>query len=166
MGELVPSPTHVFDVDRNAIEDPHRLKALIAMQAVVQLVDGDPAFVETDQELQAVAAVTGTASTPTYEDLIFSNPLAEGGYVMSRDPDTAQHEANFYRGHARIEQRLARAIEAIQVEDIDLAALAIRRAARMFQSDFNGSLDTRAFSAFRPYFKGINDYPGASGLYT
>ncbi len=154
---------NVADVDPSAISELRERKAVLAMQATALV--GTEMFAVTNRDLHTVAADIGAAPTMTYEDLIFVNPLEDGTYVLSDDPVVAANEALFYRAHRSIEDVLAETIDAIQSGEFDAAVACVQHAGGELGSLYR-QLDPKAFAAFRPYFRGINGYPGPSGLFT
>jgi hypothetical protein len=126
----------------------------------------------------------------TYEDLVFTNPVFGEVRVLATDPAVAINEASFYRSHRLIEGHLYEAIGKLVYLDDHPEGYELGRAA--FPSISGGrshfsveytpteelslavqelaslhtGLDAQSFGAFRPYFVGINGYPGASGLYS
>jgi hypothetical protein len=153
----------VREIDATTILEPHERKAVLAMQATT-LVNSDD-FQSINKALIEVARTIDAAPTMTYEDLIFVNPLENGAYVVSEDAEVAAQEALFYTSHRSIEGVLEETIQAIQVSEFSIAIASLGDAGRRF-GRFHRQLDTVAFEAFRPYFRGINGYPGPSGLFT
>ena len=168
----------------NAFETQHRLvnaaeinpaafnlddrKAILAMQATRLFVDGDPGFETANYELQEVAALAGEPPTMTYKDVIFTNNFFGFTRVISTDPEAALNEARFYRAHREIEHHLYGTIDRLlgtepepDTTAVEELGLAVKGIAGLYRS-----LDAAAFAAFRPYFVGLNGYPGASGLYS
>ncbi len=154
---------NVRDIDPFTIPEPRERKAVFAMQAVASF--GSDAFESVNDNLVEAASEIGAAATMTYEDLIFVNPLEVGAYVLSEDREVAAQEALFYRSHRSIEDTLGEAIGAIQVSEFDIVTASLRNAGKEFGGLYR-QLDPSAFAAFRPYFRGINGYPGPSGLFT
>ncbi len=143
--------------------EPRERKAVLAMRATALF--GSNGFENINNSLVQAASEIGAAATMTYEDLIFVNPLEVGAYVISEDPKVASQEALFYGSHKSIEDTLAETIEAMQLREFDVAAASLGLATKRFGS-FYRQLDTVAFEAFRQYFRGINGFPGPSGLFT
>jgi hypothetical protein len=154
---------NVRDVDPFMIPEPRERKAVLAMQAIAAF--GSDAFESANNNLVEAASEIGTAATMTYEDLIFANPLGAGAYVLSEDQEVAMQEALFYRSHRSIEDTLGEAIGAIQISEFDIVTASLRNAGKEFGGLYR-HLDPSAFATFRPYFRGINDFPGPSGLFT
>jgi hypothetical protein len=154
---------NVRDVDPFTIPEPHERKAVLAMQAVASF--GTDAFESANSNLVEAASEISAAATMTYEDLIFINPLEAGVYVLSEDQEVAAQEALFYRSHRSIEDTLGEAIGAIQVSEFDIVTASLRNAGKEFGGLYR-QLDPSAFASFRPYFRGINGFPGPSGLFT
>lgn len=156
---------NVMNVNASEVADDAERKAVLAMQATRHFVDGDDQYDQTNETLQGLAAELGAAPTMTYEDLIFVNPLHDAAYVVSDDPEVSQGEAYFYDSHRKIEYHLADGIEAIKFRDFDLAIDAMRGVVKG-TVDLYRTLSPAAFSAFRPYFTGLNGYSGPSGQFT
>lgn len=154
---------NVREIDLLTISEPHERKAVLAMQAT-GLADTD-GFADINHDLLTIAADIGAAPTMTYEDLIFVNPLEAGTYVLSEDPEVAEQEALFYKSHRSIEDTLGETIQAIQFNEFDIATASLQNASKKLGGLYK-QLDPAAFAAFRPYFRGINGYPGPSGLFT
>ena len=154
---------NVRDINPAEISEEHESKAVLAMQATALF--GSDGFDNANNNLVKAARNLGAAATMTYEDLIFVNPLDVGAYVLSEDPKIAKQEALFYTSHKAIEDILAETIDAITAKDFDLVTESLDRVCTEFGGLFK-RLDPEAFKAFRPYFIGINDFPGPSGLYT
>lgn len=154
---------NVMDIDPETIPQLHERKAVTAMQATALF--GSDGFERVNSSLAEVATEIGAAATMTYEDLIFVNPLDEGAYVISRDPAIASQEALFYESHRSIEDTLGETIEAIRFSEFDVVTASLQAAGKKFGSLYR-QLDPAAFAAFRPYFRGINGFPGPSGLFT
>lgn len=152
----------VRDVDAATIADPHESKAVLAMQATALFGTDD--FERANNSLIAAASELGVAATMTYEDLIFINPT-ERPYVLSDDPTVATQEVLFYTSHTSIEDTLAETITAIQCSEFDVVAASLRDAGKKFAGLYR-RLDPVAFATFRPYFRGLNGFPGPSGLFT
>lgn len=115
--------------------------------------------------------------------------LFRGVRVISADTDTAQSEAEFYKAHRKIEGYLYKVIGQLtflhaypglfglgEVPKTPLARYphfpdettpgkTMDSALRDIKELHQG-MSPEAFSAFRPYFTGLNGYPGASGLYS
>lgn len=155
--------TYVREVEPSAISEPHERKAVLAMQATA-LFDSD-AFEKVNDELIRAASMIDAAPTMTYEDLIFVNPLEEKVYVLSEEPAVAEQEALFYTAHKSIEDTLEETIGALQISEFEIASASLQAASKKFGT-FHKQLDTAAFDSFRPCFKGINGFPGPSGLFT
>jgi hypothetical protein len=221
---------NVSEIDAETIRSPARQKAMMAMQATKQFVDGDQEqFERLNARLLSVVGDT-VPPTMTYQDVIFENGDATHTYVLSDDIKVARSEAQFYRTHHSIEASLEQSVSALAISALfkltcnvsearfirplgdtrahfaeqrgmvtryvqarnpaqlavlgsvpqslmgrDLsrestdAAEHIKVAADTVIRLFKG-LNPAHFSAFRPYFVGINGYPGrypgASGLYT
>jgi len=153
----------VRDVNPGSIPKLQESKAVLAMQATA-LFDTDD-FETVNESLNEVASEIGAAATMTYEDLIFVNPLEAGAYVLSTDPTVATQEALFYDSHRSIEDSLGETIEAILCSEFGIAMASLQSAGKKFGNLYR-RLDPAAFAAFRPYFRGINGFPGPSGLYT
>ncbi len=180
---------HVYDIDTAPL-DPLNRKAVLAMQATGLFVDGDDRFEESNGLLHAAAQEVDRPPTMTYEDLVFINPVFGQVRVMAADPVAAGDEANFYQAHRIIEGHLYGAIEKLVYLDANPDGHTEGREAfgpGAREAGFAGteytpveelafavqglialhtSLDAKTFSAFRPYFAGLNGYPGASGLYS
>jgi hypothetical protein len=154
---------NVREIDPLTVPGPHERKAVLAMQATALF--GSDGFEQANDSLAEVAREIGAAQTMTYEDLIFANPLETGAYVLSEDPATAAQEALFYNSHRSIENTLGETIEAIQVNEFSVATASLQNASKKFGGLYR-QLDPAAFAAFRPYFRGINSFPGPSGLFT
>ena len=159
-----------FNISRNVrninpakISEEHENKAVLAMQATALF--GSEGFDNANNNLVEAARNIGAAATMTYEDLIFVNPLDVGAYVLSEDPKIAEQEALFYTSHKAIEDILAKTIDAITTSNYELVTESLDSVCTEFGGLFK-RLDPEAFKAFRPYFIGINDFPGPSGLYT
>lgn len=154
---------NVMDIDPSTISQLEERKAVTAMQATALFGSDD--FERVNESLVEIASEIGAAATMTYEDLIFVNPLEAGAYVISSDPAVADQEALFYGSHRSIEDTLAETIDAIQLSEFDVVAASLQSAGKKFGSLYR-QLDPAAFAAFRPYFRGINGFPGPSGLFT
>lgn len=154
---------NVREIDPSTISETHEHKAVLAMQATA-LADSE-GFENANNRLVKAARAIGAAATMTYEDLIFVNPLEPAPYVLSEDPQIATHEALFYSSHRSIEDTLAETIAAIQGEEFDIVTASLRDAGKKFGGLYK-QLEPSAFATFRPYFRGINDFPGPSGLFT
>lgn len=154
---------NVRDVDPSTIPELHERKAILAMQATALF--GSVGFESVNDNLAEAASEIGAAATMTYEDLIFVNPLEAGAYVLSEDPAVAEQEALFYSSHRSIEDTLGETIEAIRFSEFGIATASLQSAGKKFGSLYR-QLDPDAFAAFRPYFRGINGFPGPSGLFT
>jgi len=154
---------NVRDIDPTVITERHERKAVLAMQATALF--NSEGFDNANNNLVEAAHDLGAAATMTYEDLIFVNPLDTGAYVLSEDPIIAEQEALFYTSHRSIEDTLGKTIDAITAGDFDLVTKSLESVCIEFGSLYK-QLDPDAFAAFRPYFIGINDFPGPSGLYT
>lgn len=154
---------NVREIDPSMVSELHERKAVLAMQAT-GLADTD-GFADINHDLLTIAADIGAAPTMTYEDLIFVNPLEAGTYVLSENPEVAEQEALFYKSHRSIEDTLGETIQAIQFNEFDIATASLQNASKKFGGLYK-QLDPAAFAAFRPYFRGINGYPGPSGLFT
>lgn len=166
---------NVFELDP-AAADPANRKAILAMQATGLYVADDPGFEAVNQQLHEAAAVIGKPPTMTYEDLVFTNPFFMYDIpdrtvrVLSRDPLVAHDEAVFYAAHREIEIPLYQAINSLRALDgnlqsqsdaPDLLERVVGNVRRLYHR-----LDPKQFAAFRPFFVGINSYPGPSGLYS
>jgi hypothetical protein len=160
IGEII----HIYDI-RPEDTPPSLRKAAAAMLATAYEVDSDPRFEAANEQLQHTAHTVSQPPTATYEDLVFANCDSGVTLVMSPDPEAATHEVLFYRGHKQIEDQLAETIVGIETNDLKGATNAIRHAAASF-GNLHQRLGRNAFNAFRPYFIGLNGYPGASGLYS
>jgi hypothetical protein len=154
---------NVMDIDPDTIPQLHERKAVTAMQATALF--GTDEFERVNGNLVEIASEIGATATMTYEDLIFVNPLDVGAYVISQDPAIAAQEALFYESHRSIEDTLGETIEAIQFSEFDVVTVSLQAAGKKFGSLYR-KLDPAAFAAFRPYFRGINGFPGPSGLFT
>src|SRR5690606_9368885 len=154
---------NVMDIDPDTIPQLYERKAGTAMQATALF--GSDGFERVNSSLAEIASEIGAAATMTYEDLIFVNPLDAGAYVISQDPAIAAQEALFYRSHRSIEDTLGETIEAIQLSEFDVVMESLQTAGKKFGNLYR-QLDPTAFAAFRPYFRGINGFPGPSGLFT
>lgn len=154
---------NVREIDPSTINEPREHKAVLAMQATA-LVDSE-GFEGANESLLRAAAEMNAPATMTYEDLIFVNPLEPAPYVLSENPEVAAHEALFYSSHRSIEDTLAETIVAIQGEEFDIVIASLREAGQKFGSLYR-QLEPSAFAVFRPYFRGINGFPGPSGLFT
>jgi hypothetical protein len=186
---------HVFEINPGGIIDPFERKAVLAMQATGLFVAGDDAFEETNETLIKTSEAVGKPATMTYEDIVFRNnfpggieaQLFSGVRVISADSVTAEAEARFYQTHRRIEDQLYRTIGELMFLDKHPSLFglgALRRQpfsgphcpdetspGKTLEGALSGirtfhEQDPEAFSAFRPYFTGLNGYPGASGLYS
>lgn len=153
---------NVMNVDPQTIEDRYQQKAVLAMRATALF--GTERFDEANHELIEVANALGAAATMTYEDLIFVNPVKTGPYVISPDSGVAEQEAVFYTSHRAIEDTLADGLAALQLGQFSVVTETLKGAIKSFGSMYR-KLDPEAFNAFRPYFFGINDHPGPSGLF-
>ena len=186
----------VFEVEPEKIIDPFERKAVLAMQATGLFVQDDGAFEDTYEALQCASEIVGKPATMTYEDVVFRNKLSggiEGGYfsgvrVLSTKPDIAVAEAEFYRTHRQIESKLYRVIGELMFLGANpefFGRGAYKKApfsgpyspdetspGKTLEAALTGikglhqQLGPDAFNAFRPYFTGLNGYPGASGLYS
>ncbi|MCX6729761.1 MAG: hypothetical protein NTV95_03960 [Candidatus Saccharibacteria bacterium] len=154
---------NVREINPATIFEPHERKAVLAMQATALF--GSEGFENANNDLTEAASEIGAAATMTYEDLIFINPLEAGAYVLSEDPSVATQEALFYTSHRSIEDTLAVSIEAIRFSEFDIVTASLQSAGKKFGGLYR-QLDPAAFAEFRPYFRGINGYPGPSGLFT
>jgi hypothetical protein len=154
---------NVREIDPSTISELHERKAVLAMQAT-GLVDTDD-FADVNHDLLTIAVDIGVAPTMTYEDLVFVNPLETGTYVLSENPVVAEQEALFYSSHKSIEDTLGETIQAIRFSEFDIATASLQSASKKLGSLYR-QLDPAAFAAFRPYFRGINGFPGPSGLFT
>ena len=158
---------NVLDIDPMSISDPygHGQKAVIAMQATALTVRGDERAPQTNKVLIDLSNGLGVAPTTTYEDLIFRNPLEREVYVMSREPQQAQNEAAFYVAHREIESHLTATIAALTTEAPEMSLQhmddAVKRLVELYRH-----LSAEAFAGFRPFFTGLNGYPGPSGLFS
>ncbi len=169
---------NVFEVEPDKIIDPFERKAVLAMQATGLYVQGDGAFEKTYKALQHASEVVAKPPTMTYEDVVFRNKIPadiEDGYfpgvrVLSTKPDIAVSEAEFYRAHRRIEGKLYRVIGELMFSgpynSDETSPSKTLEAALAGIKDLHQHLGAEAFNAFRPYFTGLNGYPGASGLYS
>lgn len=187
---------NVFEVNLNGIIDPFERKAVLAMQATGLFVREDDGFEEANKTLMQVSETVGKPATMTYEDVVFRNKLPggiEGGYfpgvrVISTEPEIAEAEAEFYRTHRHIEAKLYRVIGELMFlganpEFFGRGAYRKQPFSGPYSPDetspgktlssavqgvkeLHERLGPEAFSAFRPYFIGLNGYPGASGLYS
>lgn len=101
--------------------------------------------------------------TMTYEDVVFHNDPIHTR-VLSRDPVVAEAEAEFYRAHQRIERQFAVTIHHL-IEYGQYDGKSISKAADEIVG-LNRGMDPAHFDQFRQFFVGINDYPGASALYS
>lgn len=191
---LIPSSTtNVFGVDPDMNYPDRICKAVLAMQATGLYVDGDEKFEATNERLAAIASKIGRPATMTYEDVVINNPGISYGFydrgpvVISREPDIARQEGAFYLAHYGIERSLYSAIDALEYMDghknlygrgegppmlmsgkppdeftaSTMLAAAVKKVRELYKG-----LDPESFAVFRPYFVGINGYPGASGLYS
>jgi hypothetical protein len=181
---------NVFEIDPDVVDPVSSRKAILAMQATKQFVDGDERYEQTNERLVGLARKIGKSATMTYEDLIFNDTFFDGKgiRVNSDDPETAAGEADFYYTHRMIEDNLYDAIGALSFMDknkgyykagrsgngmfigrlrIDkyVALESIKTATRDL-GRLRQRLDPETFSKFRPYFIGLNGYPGPSGLYS
>lgn len=154
---------NIRNVDPSLVPDIQERKAVYAMLATTMI--GQPEFDSVNQELMDAARVMGVAPTMTYEDLVFANPLERGGYVLSEDAAVAEQEILFYVAHRKIESDLAIVIDGLRSGNYYVAT-ALMNAAGEKMGDLYRQLSPEAFAAFRPYFVGINGYPGPSGLFT
>jgi len=154
---------NVREINPATIFEPHERKAVLAMQATALF--GSEGFENANNDLAEAASEIGAAATMTYEDLIFVNPLEAGAYVLSEDPSVATQEALFYALHRSIEDTLGETIQAIQCSEFDIVTASLQSAGKKF-GGLHRQLDPAAFANFRPYFRGINGYPGPSGLFT
>lgn len=154
---------NVREINPDTIQEPHQRKALLAMQATA--LYGSDSFERVNEGLYEAARETGAAPTMTYEDLIFVNPLEDGSFVLSESPEVAKHEDLFYRSHNLIEVTLGQTIEAIQFGEFEVALAGLQLASKQFGGLYR-NLEPSAFAEFRPYFRGINGFPGPSGLFT
>jgi hypothetical protein len=187
---------NVFEVEPCKIIDPFERKAVLAMQATGLFVQGDGAFEDTYEALKQASEVVDKPATMTYDDVVFRNKLPggiEGGYfpgvrVLSTEPGIAIAEAEFYRTHRHIEGKLYRVIGELMFlganpEFFGQGAYRKQPFSGPYSPDetspgktleaalagiqgLHQQLDPEAFNAFRPYFTGLNGYPGASGLYS
>jgi hypothetical protein len=156
-------PRNVREINPATIFEPHERKAVLAMRATVLF--GYEGFENANNDLAEAASEIGAAATMTYEDLIFVNPLEAGAYVLSEDPSVASQEVLFYTSHRSIEDTLGETIEAIRFSEFGLVTASLQSASKKFGGLYR-QLDPVAFAEFRPYFRGINGYPGPSGLFT
>lgn len=156
---------NVMEVDIDEIVNPTEQKAVLAMRTTRHFVDGDGRFNGENDRLRETARVLGAAATMTYEDLIFTYPPEDAIYVLSPNSEIAKHEAIFYLGHRAIEESLGRVIIALEQSEFTSVASELQVAAKRFGT-LTKELDQEAFAAFRPYFTGLNGYPGPSGLFT
>jgi hypothetical protein len=154
---------NVREINPATIFEPHERKAVLAMQATALF--GSDGFENANNNLAEAASDIGVPATLTYEDLIFVNPLEAGAYVLSEDPTVAAQEALFYTSHKSIEETLGETIEAIRFSEFEIATASLQSAGKKFGGLYR-QLDPAAFAKFRPYFRGINGYPGPSGLFT
>jgi hypothetical protein len=165
MSELMAThqTINIREVEPSEIIDIRERKAALAMQATVLL--GTEKFEAANTRLIDFANQLDVAPTMTYEDVVFANPLESTPYVLSEDPATAGHEVLFYRTHREIENNLAVTITCLQSGDFETAHQQGQAASDNFVGLYR-KLDPEAFAAFRPYFRGLNNYPGPSGLFT
>ena len=154
---------NVREINPDIIPEPHERKAVLAMQATALF--GSDSFENANDNLVKAASKIDAAATMTYEDLIFVNPLEAGAYVLSTDPGVASQEAFFYSSHKSIEDTLGETIAAILFSEFEIATASLQSAGKKFGGLYR-ELDPAAFAAFRPYFRGINGFPGPSGLFT
>lgn len=160
---------NVFDVDpEEYTEDLRTKKAVLAMRATGLFVDKDPEFEAVNDSLIELAQAIYKPPSMTYEDLVFTGVLDNGDApirVFSDEPGLAQSEAGFYAAHAGIEDHLYRAVAMLksneEQEAVDEIRLAVGEIVQLHKS-----LSREDFGMFRPYFVGINGYPGPSGLYS
>jgi len=154
---------YVLEVNPQSIDSPLEQKAVLAMQA--SALRGSEVFVEANDRLIAVADQLRLAPTLTYEDLVHRNPIDDGPYVMTSDPETAEHEGRFYLATRNIEQGLEAAIGALTIGEPEAAGSHLvqinRHAGGLFRN-----LSPKAFANFSEYFDGLNGHPGASGLFS
>ncbi len=184
---------NILEIDPGAIElrPPTEQKALLAMRATKLFVDDDAGFEEANAQLMARAESLSEPATMTYEDVVLRNAGGsdfEGTlFVLSDDRAVAAQEAEFYKPHKDIERSLGRAVEALLFMDSNqhlygkgsmvgmfgggsrvdelTAPLALGYVNSMVRGLYR-ELDPGCFDRYRPYFVGLNGYPGPSGLYS
>ena len=109
----------------------------------------------------------------TYEDVILNNP-PEDMRTFLTGPE-GQSEADFYRGHQLIEERLQSAIDAlkrvrqgIEMEKNLGAALVDVKAVKEGMFAFRKDLKREHFAAFKPYFSthAVTQESGPSGAFS
>jgi hypothetical protein len=173
MSEVLSTKTIICikDIDPfDSIYDAKNQKAILAMQATKAFVLEDDNFEQLNNQLKVVAKKISKPATMTYEDLIFTNPVYNQTRVVSEDPLTAEHEAYFYRAHRDIEGHLANCVEILLSRQIapDNAQIAAGEMASAVNNigQLYANLEPSDFTAFRPFFVGLNGYPGPSGLYS
>lgn len=102
---------NVSEINAETLNDPIRQKALLAMQATKQFVEGDEKrFIDTNCRLLMIAGY-GIPPSMTYEDVVITNNDPEAILVMSNSDSIADAEARFYLAHAAIEKTLDKAIQ-------------------------------------------------------
>jgi|GEM_PF-4269422 len=158
-----PSTIDVRDIDPTEVANEREQKAVLAMQATSLL--GTDKFAEANAALTEYARQLNLAPTMTYEDLIFTNPLEHGCYVLSEQPEVAEQEALFYRAHRDIETNLVLTIKSLQSGAFETVSEQVRAASNTFVG-LRSQLEPKSFAAFRPYFVGLNGHPGPSGLFS
>ncbi len=185
---------NILEIDPGAMESrsPEEQKALLAMRATKLFVDDDTGFEEANARLMALAKSLDEPATMTYEDVVIRNAscsdFAGMLYVLSDDPHIAAQEAEFYKSHKDIEISLGRAVSALffMNENRHLYGRGFVRCGifggglgtdevtapeslTYVNNKVRGlyrDLDPQSFNSFRPYFVGLNGYPGPSGLYS
>lgn len=185
---------NILEINPGEIElrSPEEQKALLAMRATKLFVDNDAGYEEANARLIACAESLDEPATMTYEDVVLRNISGsdfEGALcVLSDDPLIADQEATFYKPHKDIEIQLGAAIKALLFMDANKhlygrgfvrygsfgggpgtdeitaprALQDVNAIVRQLYRDMN----PQSFNKFRPYFVGLNGYPGPSGLYS
>lgn len=173
------SNVNVFEIDPDLVDPVESRKAVLAMQATGFHVLGDGRFEQANDRLICLAQKIGKPATMTYEDVIFlNNTTGEAPVrVISESHDVAEQEAEFYQKHRVIENRLFTAVDILMQNYVyhshmtyrgraELTAqMMIEEATDIVRSLYQ-SLSKEQFVQFRPFFVGLNGYPGPSGLYS
>jgi hypothetical protein len=185
--------TDVRRVDpQNETFDAYERKAMLAMQTVAAMVDGDQErFDGLNVQLHEAASAIGAPPSATYEDLIFSNSVYGSVKVLTKQglPATSEHEARFYRAHRIIETGLDLAVRKLMSHGdnaervADISGLQVEPL-RYTEYDVSpvehvdvavsglknlraGLSNEETFNAFRLYYaEPLNGYAGPSGLYS
>ncbi len=166
-GQMITT-RNVFDIDPTDAALPlGDRKAVLAMQATGLYVAGDDRFAAVNASLYEVAAAAGAPPAMTYRDLVFTAPVEAGAAVpvLSEDPEVAAGEGSFYVAHREMEHDLYGTVGALRAEEFKQAAERLGGALQTMISLHKG-LTREMFARFRPFFNGINGYPGPSGQYS